>query len=118
MSHYRPKPRFRSDDASRHARELFAALQPWVEQAIVGGKRHRIASQHTPSVNRAADDLLCDCAAALAESPEWEGALLAHRLAARGWPVDVELVRLCHTWSCGLMDRIMVAHRERGRSVA
>lgn len=113
MSHYRPKPRYRTDDASRWAHEFHAALLPWIEQAIVGAKRHRIASPHTPAVNRAADDLLCDCAAALAESPEWDGALLAHHLATRGWPIDVELVRLCHTWSCALMDRIMAAYRLR-----
>ena len=113
MSHYRPKPRYRTDDASRHAASFYEALTPWVQQAVVGEKRHRIASANTPAINRAADDLLCDCAQVLAKSVEWEGALLAHGLAARGWPIDVELVRLCHTWSTSLMDRIMADYRAR-----
>lgn len=118
MSHYRPKARFRTDDASKHASSLYDALQPWIEQATVGQKRHRIASPHTSSINRAADDILCDCAQVLAACPDWDGALLAHHFALRGWPIDVELVRLCHTWSCALMDRIMTAWRHRGRTVA
>jgi hypothetical protein len=116
-AHYIPKARFRTEDASKHAQSLFDALRPWIEQAMVGEKRHRIASVNTPAVSRAADDLYCDCAQVLAACPDWEGALLAHHFAERGWPVDVELVRICHTWSTGLMDRVMNAYRHRGASL-
>lgn len=113
MSHYRPKAIYRTADASKHCYSLLAALEPWVQAASAGKKRHRLASPLSATANRSADDLLCDCAGALAEAFEWDGALLAHHLAARGWPVDVELVRLCHTWSTALMDRIMATYRAR-----
>lgn len=113
MSHYKPKPQYRSQDASKYAHEFCEALQPWICEAMTGQKRHRLASNNCSVVNRAADDILCDCAQVLAASAEWEGALLAHGLAERGWPIDVELVRACHSWSCGLMDAIMVRWRNR-----
>lgn len=116
VSHYKPKPAFRSNDAARHCPAFYAALEPWLQEALTGQKRNRIPSHLSAAINRSADDLLCDCAAALAEAVEWEGALLAHRLALRGWPVDVALVRLCHTWSTSLMDRIMADWRERQKS--
>jgi hypothetical protein len=116
-AHYIPKPRFRTDDASRHANSLYEALEPWIATAIGGGKRHRICSLHSPSINRAADDILCDCAYVLATAAEWDGALMAHFFAEKGWPVDVELVRLCHTWSSGVMDQVMAAMRNRSSSL-
>lgn len=124
MSHYKPKACYLSTDVSRHVRGLFEALQPWIQSAMVGEKRHRIGAIiprlepgpeiYSRIINRDADTLLCDCAAALAASAEWEGALIAHHLANRGWPVDVELVRACHEWSCRLMDKIMAEWRNRG----
>ena len=113
MSHYKPKARFRSDDASKHASSLYEALQPWILDALGGQKRHRLESEAARGILRPADSIHADCAQVLAACPEWDGALLAHHFAGRGWPVDVELVRLCHTWSCSLMDRIMVAYRLR-----
>ncbi len=112
--HYTPKLKYRSSDASRYAHDLYAALSPWLAAAAAGTKRHPIRSEANPEVERAADSLLCNCAAVLAECPDWEGALLAHHFAQRGWPVDCELVRLCHTWSVSLLDRIMARVRAQG----
>ncbi len=117
MSHYRPKPRFRSEDAIRHHASLYDALQPWILDALSGQKRHRLESESARGIARPADSILADCAQVLAVAVEWDGALLAHHFAERGWPVDVELVRACHTWSCTLMDRIMAAHRARGANL-
>ena len=113
MSHYHPKPRYRSNDASTHAHSLYDAVRPWVEQAITGQKRHRLESEAARGISRPVDSIVADCAQVLAACPDWDGALLAHHFALRGWPVDVDLVRLCHQWSCSLMDKIMTAYRHR-----
>lgn len=114
VAHYVPKPQYRSDDASAHAASLVQALQLWVSAAQAGEKWARLTMPHSKLIARDADTIHCDVAAALAAALEWDGAILAHHLAHRGWPVDVELVRTCHQWSCGLMDRIMAERRARG----
>lgn len=111
--HYTPKPRFRTEDARAHCHHLYEHLQPWILDAVSGRKRHRLESENCRGAMRPADSILADCAQVLAACPDWDGALLAHHFADRGWPIDVQLVRFCHEWSCGLMDRIMAAHRAR-----
>lgn len=111
-AHYIPKTYYRSADASRYAREFHEALGTWIAE-VRAGTRLKFAEARTAFLAREADGLLCDCAQVLAASVEWEGALLAHGLAGRGWPIDRELVTACHAWSMALMDLKMAEHRKR-----
>jgi len=110
-AHYHPRAQFRSDDASQHANSLMHQLGEWCHGALAGERRHRLTATNSKLIARSVDELLGDCAWVLANAQEWEGALMAHLFATRGWPVDVELVRLCHQWSCSLMDRVMAQRR-------
>lgn len=108
-----PKPRYLSHDASRWCRDLLAHLEPWLAAALSGEKRHRLSSAQSRLIAREHSELVCDLAQALAASPEWDGALLAAQLHARGWPVDLELALRLHAWSSHLLDRIMAHHRAK-----
>lgn len=111
--HYTPSRYYHALAASRQAAAFHAALLPWITLATAGKKRAPLNGSVATREPRSADETLSDCAWVLATARDWDGAWLAHHLAERGWPVDVELVRLCHEWSVKLMDRIMAEHRAR-----
>jgi hypothetical protein len=116
-AHYVPKPQYRSEDASKHTDSFMQAVSGWYAEALAGQRRERLTAPSSKSIGRSHDDIRCDCAYALANAVEWDGALLAHYLALRGWPLDVDLVRACHVWSCGVLDRVMTFRRHSAGSL-
>lgn len=124
--HEQPRHGCHSTDACRWASSLAAALTIWFESAIAGELRYwpmrQVVSMTGPH-RKTEDDFLSDCAAALAESVEWDGFILAQVLEKRGWPADADLVGRCSRWSCARRKARMDAYfsskakKEEGTSI-
>lgn len=116
--HEIPRPAYRSDDATRHARSLCSHLQPWFDSALLGELRH-LPRNGLSAYPKSAEDTICDCAGVLAASVEWEGFLMATEFAQRGWPADYDLVQRCNRWSCDRKKaRIELYHAQQSRKQA
>ncbi len=94
MSHYIPKKWERLEAAKAAGVVVVPLVKAWIE---AGNKR-------TPS-RRVCNEW--DVVAALSACEEWEGARLCARLdTIYGWPVDMALASLLHTFSCMWRERV------------
>lgn len=99
--HFVPLPNMHSKEATACARDLVAAVTPWIEKKREA--RRLAAAAPIPALEQDADTLSCDVASALSRALEWDGFAVAFelRLISR-WPADADLVAAIHRWSCAL----------------
>lgn len=98
--HFTPLPGMHTKEASACAKDLLAALMPWVQkkqaarQALNQQMHIQLADQ---------DAMSCDIYGALARAQEWDGFAVAYELKIiERWPADADLVAAIHRWSCAL----------------
>lgn len=108
-----PIARYRSEQACQYVDDCLAAIDLWIAAALTGCKRHPLESENHRGILRAADSIRADVAQVLADTPIWDGFLLAAALLHRGWPADLALAHMLHSWSCEIRQRRIAAASTR-----